>query len=37
MLPALTVTTPFAVSAAGALRMALTAPRILTEPIGCRF
>src|SRR5687767_13362982 len=37
MLPALTVTTPRAVSAAGALRIALTAPRILKEPIGCRF
>ena len=37
MFPALTVTTPFAVSAAGALRIALTAPRILNEPIGCRF
>jgi hypothetical protein len=37
MFPALTVTTPFAVAAAGALRTALTAPRILNAPIGCRF
>jgi hypothetical protein len=37
MLPALTVTTPLAVSVAEALRIALTAPRILNEPIGCRF
>ena len=37
MLPALAVTTPLAVAAGGACRIALTAPRILNEPIGCRF
>jgi hypothetical protein len=37
MLPALTVTTPLRTSASGACRSALTAPRILNEPIGCRF
>jgi hypothetical protein len=37
MLPALAVTTPFAVVSRGACRIALTAPRILNEPIGCRF
>ena len=37
MLPALAVTTPLAVAACGACRIALTAPRILNEPIGCRF
>jgi hypothetical protein len=37
MFPALAVTTPLAVVAAGACRIALTAPRILKEPIGCRF
>jgi hypothetical protein len=37
MLPALAVTTPFAVAVCGACLIALTAPRILNEPIGCRF
>src|SRR5688500_376815 len=36
MLPALAVTTPRAVSPAGACRIALAAPRILNDPIGCR-
>jgi len=37
MLPALAVTTPRAVASRGACRIALTAPRILKEPIDCRF
>jgi hypothetical protein len=37
MFPALAVTTPRRTSASGACRIALTAPRILKEPIGCRF
>ncbi len=36
MLPALAVTTPFASAPAGASAIALSAPRILNEPIGCR-
>ena len=36
MLPALAVTTPFASASGGASAIALSAPRILKEPIGCR-
>jgi hypothetical protein len=37
MLPALAVTRPFSTSFGFARRAALYAPRILKEPIGCRF
>jgi hypothetical protein len=37
MLPALAVHTPFASCDLLADRIALLAPRILNEPIGCRF
>jgi hypothetical protein len=37
MLPALAVTTPAATASGGACRIAFSAPRILNEPIGCRF
>jgi hypothetical protein len=36
MLPALVVRTPPSIDPGGALRIALAAPRILKEPIGCR-
>ncbi len=37
MFPALAVTTPPAMSSGFAWRIALAAPRILNEPMGCRF
>jgi hypothetical protein len=37
MLPVLVVTTPWASSARGAVRMAFAAPRSLKEPIGWRL
>jgi hypothetical protein len=36
-LPALAATTPFWSDSRGSLRMALTAPRILNEPVSWRF